>query len=181
MLWLKVNGTFLSEVEIFFLSFWRKNTTFSFKIYGFWWNRIASIFEDFLLKDKNYVLQFISVQNVHENPQKCWPNRSESLVLGTASDVVFCVLQVWKVCALWLSLNCSISWFSFKKYVFKIDFSGDEYFFKQFRIFVLKQNPFKKKNTILKIQFYLLKVNCIGKLLRILVKSFKNMINHESS
>ena len=78
----------------FFLSFWRKNTTFSFKIYGFWWNRIASILGYFLLKYKKIVLQFISVQNGHTNPHKCWPNRSESLVLGTASDVNFCVLQV---------------------------------------------------------------------------------------
>ena len=51
----------------YFLTFLKKKYTFSLKISDFWWNRIASIFGIFFLKDKNYVLQFISAQNVHEN------------------------------------------------------------------------------------------------------------------
>ena len=51
----------------YFLTFLKKKYTFSLKIFDFWWNRIASIFRFFSSKIKNYVLQFISAQNVHEN------------------------------------------------------------------------------------------------------------------
>ena len=53
--------------DYYFLTFLKKKYTFSLEISDFWWNRIASIFGIFFLKDKNYVLQFISAQNVHEN------------------------------------------------------------------------------------------------------------------
>ena len=63
----KGKSYFFVSWDDYFLTFLKKKYTFSLKIFDFWWNRIASIFRFFSSKIKNYVLQFISAQNVHEN------------------------------------------------------------------------------------------------------------------
>ena len=143
--------------DAYFLTFLKKKYTFSLKISDFWWNRIASIFGIFFLKDKNYVLQFISAQMFMKILSFSWKSNYAPITfdaegfLGLESRSNFYKTHKKYFCHTRLNLSdlCFFSQkASSKMALLTVYFCSS----RKLKI-VLKQKPFEKIFGFLKIHF----------------------------